>query len=132
MAPVVGTVTYRGQPVAGAKISFMTVGAPRSATGTSDATGRFALSTFSEGDGALVGSHIVTVFKPKVDVAIAGPDPNLDREAYLAAMDAAAQKAMQSQAIESALPAKYSDSTKSGLRVVVGAGANDVPILLTD
>jgi hypothetical protein len=132
MAPVVGIVTFEGLPVAGAKVSFMATGAPRAATGETDAEGRFELTTFEQGDGAILGSHAVTVYKPKQDVQIAGPDPNLDRDAYLAAMDAAAKQAMESQDAGSALPAKYSSAETSDLRVDVVDGDNNVPILLAD
>ena len=62
LAPVSGVVTWRGDPVAGAEVMFMPTGG-RPATGTTDADGRYRLSTFAKDDGALVGRHKVTITK---------------------------------------------------------------------
>ncbi len=131
-APVSGTVIYRDQPVAGAMVSFIADGAPRAATGETDEQGRFTLTTFDPGDGAVLGPHVVTVYKSKASMTIAGPDPKLDRDAYLAAMDQAAQQAMAAEAAGSALPAKYSDPKTSDLRAEVGADENVVNLRLVD
>ncbi len=63
--PVTGTVTLNGRPVGGAAIVF-TPEEGEQATGTTDASGRFELSTFQLGDGALPGKHRVTVAKTTV------------------------------------------------------------------
>jgi len=68
MAPVRGRVTWDGKPVKEAAIVFSPT--PRSdkdrepgkpATGFSDENGVYVLSTFTPLDGALVGSHNVTI-----------------------------------------------------------------------
>lgn len=64
--PVSGTVTLDGQPVAGAAVVF-TPEEGQKATGTTDASGRFELSSFQLGDGAVPGRHRVTVAKTTVD-----------------------------------------------------------------
>jgi len=64
--PVSGTVRLAGQPVAGAAVVF-TPDEGQQATGTTDKSGRFELSTFQLGDGALPGTHRVTVAKTTVD-----------------------------------------------------------------
>ncbi len=61
-APVIGTVTYRGQPVEGATVVFAGA-AGRPSMGITDATGEFTLTTFKPRDGALPGEHAVTVTK---------------------------------------------------------------------
>ena len=63
--PVSGTVTLDGQTIAGAAVVF-TPEEGRQATGTTDSSGRFELSTFRLGDGALPGPHRVTVSKTTV------------------------------------------------------------------
>lgn len=79
VAPVKGVVTLNGKPVADMVITFTPVpgktasvgdaNAPgKSATGNTDAEGKFTLSTYERNDGALVGEHKVTVFGT-------GPDP---------------------------------------------------------
>ena len=64
--PVAGTVTLDGKPVAGAAVVF-TPEEGQQATGTTDDSGRFELSTFQLGDGALPGTHRVTVAKTTTD-----------------------------------------------------------------
>jgi hypothetical protein len=131
-APVDGTVTYRGQPVAGATVSFLAEGAPRAAIGRTDERGRYRLTTFDHEDGAVLGPHVVTVYKSQGSENIAGPDPTLDRDAYLAAMDRAAQQAIAAEQAGSALPAKYADPKTSDLRAEVHEGENDIPLELVD
>lgn len=55
-----GTVSYRGQPLAEVVVTF-TPEQGRPAVGTTDAAGRFILSTYRRGDGAVPGRHQVTV-----------------------------------------------------------------------
>lgn len=62
-APVAGVVRFDGEVVAGATVSFQADPGGRSASGISDAQGRYQLSTFSRGDGAVPGSYKVIVFK---------------------------------------------------------------------
>lgn len=64
--PVAGTVTLDGRPVSGAAVVF-TPEAGEAATATTDASGRFSLSTFRLGDGALPGDYRVTVSKTTVE-----------------------------------------------------------------
>ncbi|PQO43583.1 hypothetical protein C5Y93_23325 [Blastopirellula marina] len=64
IVPVSGTVMIDGQPLAAGVDGFITL-APasgRPAIGKIDGqTGKFTLTTYEEGDGALVGPHEVTV-----------------------------------------------------------------------
>jgi len=66
--PVNGSVALDGKPVEGAAVVF-TPEEGKMATGTTDASGRFQLSTFQLDDGALPGTHRVTVAKTRVDPA---------------------------------------------------------------
>ena len=59
--PVAGIATLDGQPVADAGILFLPVAGGRPASATTDAAGRFELSTLDPGDGAIPGEHRVTV-----------------------------------------------------------------------
>ena len=61
LAPVSGTVLLDGKPVEGASVTFMPAAGGRPATGTTNASGEFQLTTFKEQDGALVGDHSVTI-----------------------------------------------------------------------
>jgi hypothetical protein len=70
LAPVRGKVTLGNQPVVGGKIMFAPVAkadsleAGKAAYGRTESDGSFALTTFGDGDGAIVGEHWVTVFVP--------------------------------------------------------------------
>jgi hypothetical protein len=71
LAPVQGTVTYRGKPLANALVVFM----PQTpgvlpASGTTDSNGRYELMTTVPGDGAHLGKHRVTI-------TARGPDKQL-------------------------------------------------------
>ncbi len=62
--PVTGTVEMQGRPVEGARVVFV----PASqellpASGVTDAEGRFSLTTFEAGDGAVPGTYGVKVAK---------------------------------------------------------------------
>jgi hypothetical protein len=62
--PVSGVVTYRGQPVADAILNFSPSDESLpAAAGKTDSSGRYSLTTFQAGDGALPGDYKVRVFK---------------------------------------------------------------------
>ncbi|QDU39539.1 hypothetical protein Mal4_38840 [Maioricimonas rarisocia] len=69
VVPVSGVVTCEGKPVANAIVQFSPAekegraeGRPgRAAFGKTDEQGRFTLSTYGEDDGAIVGTHTVSV-----------------------------------------------------------------------
>ena len=57
--PVQGTVKVAGQPVPGIVVSFLPAQG-RPASGTTDSSGNFKLSTLSKEDGAVAGKHRVS------------------------------------------------------------------------
>lgn len=69
--PVAGVVTHAGRPVPDITVTF-TPQSGRSATGQTDATGRFTLATFTAGDGAVPGTHRVTFALAAADVPMPG------------------------------------------------------------
>lgn len=60
MGTVAGRLTKGGKPVANAALTFVTPGHP-TAVGTTDADGRFTLSTRRLNDGAYGGPHVVVI-----------------------------------------------------------------------
>jgi len=61
-AEVNGTVTVDGKPMERLSVTFHFQGkAARVGSGTTDAEGKFTISTFGKNDGALLGVHHVTV-----------------------------------------------------------------------
>ena len=62
LAPVSGTVRYKGKPLANAYITFVPdEDAVRSASATTDQNGHYRLTTFDANDGARIGKHRVSV-----------------------------------------------------------------------
>ncbi len=105
VVPVSGRVTWEGEPVAGAQVTFITPGAPRHGFGVTDAEGRFRLSTFGSEDGALIGTHTVTISQPEETPGGEGMSPDDPDAGYAEAMR---QAAVQPQ-VQSRLPDQYAD-----------------------
>ena len=61
--PVTGIVKYKGAPLEGATVTFVMEADPVPAFGKTDAEGKFKLTTYDEGDGAIVGVHTVAISK---------------------------------------------------------------------
>ncbi len=73
LAQVVGTVTIDGQPLTAGSIMFSpnardsNVNSGKPAFGRIQSDGSYSLTTYSDGDGAIAGSHWVTIFSPAKD-----------------------------------------------------------------
>jgi hypothetical protein len=105
--PVRGQVYLDGAPVPGAYVAFQSVTSSSvRADGLVEGDGAFRLSTYTAYDGVPAGEYRVSVAwrKPFRDGA-GKPGPNL-------------------------LPARYADAEKSGLRVQITEGVNDVVLEL--
>jgi len=110
--PVAGVVTFRGEPAAGATVSFQPTSPGRSAAGITDASGRYQLTTTARNDGAVPGDYKVVIVKfPQTNTGT-GPD-----EEY--------RPAAPSQP-RNELPEKYAAAETSGLAVTVSAGSPNV------
>jgi len=105
---VTGTVTIKGQPAENVQVTFLPAEG-RAATGVTDAQGRFELSTFKPGDGAMPGQQTVTLgeYYPP------GKPPPMPRG---------------NEPLPSRFPPTYSDTVNSPLKVnVERGGKNDFP-----
>jgi hypothetical protein len=128
--PVSGSVKYKGQPVSGALVSFASVGAPRTATGLTNAQGEFKLTTVNTDDGAVAGEHTITITK---STAVPTDLPKSPEEYAKAMQGTKAAKPPGADSTSGALPSKYSDPGLSGLKRTVVAGESNVfNIELTD
>ncbi len=144
---VSGTVTYKGQPVEGAIVTFNPTDSKngKTAIGKTDATGKYRLMTFQQDDGAVEGSYKVTVSKidasklnTKEDVGASEEDPG----AAYAAAEAAGEDVMgsgeggqkgASSKTKDLLPTRYKDPEASGLIANVSAdGPNTFDFVLED
>jgi len=138
IAPVRGKVNYQGKTVAGASVVFLCPGAPRLAVGTTDEQGNYRLTTYEPDDGAVIGTHAVTVKKYKTEpeasaVAVA---QNMDQQelskAIADSMRQSARQVANTEKSGSLLPAKYSQLKTTDLRKEVVAGENVIDIDLAD
>ncbi len=105
VAQTIGTVTFKGEPLANAIVNFYPQGEGAPGSGTTEENGRFAISTFSSKDGATLGFHAVTVM-----VAPEGPMVPGFEEEYLK---------------NSPLPKQYADAGKTPLLVEVKESGNN-------
>lgn len=129
LVPVSGVVTYQGQPVVGAQVTFMAPNAARAAYGKTDAEGKFRLSTFGMDDGAVAGNHTVTVAKPTESAGGEAMSPDNPDSGYAAAMAQAANR----PTIKSELPDKYATPETSDLTATVtSSGPNEFTFALED
>ncbi len=121
--PATGVVFYQNKPVAGATVMFESTNAGAKAggglvaIGHTDSAGVFRMKTYKEYEGAVEGSHRVSVTKMEYTPAPrpAGVDPNVDIPPIAT----------------SVLPEKYKDFAKSGLTASVTAkGPNQIRLEL--
>jgi hypothetical protein len=119
--PVAGKVTYKGQPVPGATISFIPDGDGRPATAITAADGVYQLITL-DAPGAMPGHYSVLVRKS--DIAADSTKPVTMEEALkLNNRPPPAPKEL--------LPAKYADAAKTPLKFEVKKGQTntfDLPL----
>jgi hypothetical protein len=123
-AKVSGTVTYQGKPVEGAVVAFHCDKASVPATGTTDASGRFTLTSVVAGDGAMPGQHKITVTKNKV----AGAVPS-----GAMSMEQALQSGGGAMAEQNSLPRIYANAGSTPLTETVSKeNVNDFTVVLTN
>jgi hypothetical protein len=119
-AAVSGTVTYKGQPVPNANVSFVPeASSGRAATGLTDANGRFKLGTFSTSDGAILGNY-------RIGIIARGPDRPPKPGETGSGMPGELMPG------EPTIPTKYFAPDTSGLTHEVKRGSNHVQLDLKD
>ncbi len=102
VVPVSGTLTYRGKPLEGYRVTFMPTDERRPAVGVTDAEGKFKLGTNDAGDGAVVGTHKVAFVWAPPTVGEPGQETINDNPANLPKP-------------KIKIPDKYGDPEKSGV-----------------
>lgn len=104
-ARVSGTVTYQGKPIEGVNVAFVP-SSGRPASGVTDTSGRFTLSTFGNGDGAVLGSHKVAFAEMPDDTQPMPGEPGWDKW----------------KSRKARFAKKYADPEQSGFTAEVQAG----------
>jgi hypothetical protein len=122
LGTVSGRVTFDGQPVTIGTVRFWPQSG-RPATGELDAEGYYQLKTFVEGDGALVGTHAVTI--EALEVVGAAPQvDSLEQEMQVFSDPATAR--VKAQRIQWLVPERYSSPQTSRLTATVESGENSL------
>ncbi|MEJ7592325.1 MAG: hypothetical protein WKF77_12310 [Planctomycetaceae bacterium] len=103
-------------------MTFSTAASPRTAVGVCNAAGEFKLTTFDTDDGAIPGSHVVTIAK------LATPnEAPMSPEDYLGKMQGSGGNTQPpAKDIANSLPLKYASATESGLKRDVVSGESNV------
>jgi len=96
--PISGLVTFNGEPVNGATVTFYPENG-RPASGRTDSEGVYQLTTFEPNDGALPGTHRVAIIKTTSSTPSNSPD--------------------ELATIERIIPEKYASEASSGLAATV-------------
>jgi hypothetical protein len=112
--PAGGKVTYKNVPVEGATVSFLGDGKLAPAVAITDASGEFVLTTNQSGDGAVPGTHRVTVTK-----IIGQP---VKTTGSMSMDDAAKAASAPPPKQVSPIPEKYNSVDSSGLQFTVKEG----------
>lgn len=135
--PVTGVVTYNGTPVEGAVVTFAPTGGGQGAVGTTDASGKYSLTTRKKDDGALPGEYLVTIVKyDRPPTQSGGQASAQGGDEY--PPDYAEQEYQQARQVipsqpKNLLPAKYANPQTSGLKATVTtSGPNNFDFALTD
>ncbi len=122
-APVKVTVKYKGNPVEGAIVTFITVEEPQPSVGRTDASGSCSLTTFKTNDGAIIGANVVTISKQDIDKTNIKP---------LKPEDADLIGVAPIPTLKNLLPGKYALPGSSGLKEEIKRGSNNFTYELKD
>lgn len=124
---VSGVVTLAGTPVEGAIVTFVPADAEgESAVGKTDASGKYTLTTWEEGDGAMAGEYNVKIVKFEAPAATDESGIEADDEGAYIPNDASSGDQ------SNLLPEKYSNPGQSGLTATVAAGTNTCDFALEE
>lgn len=125
---VSGTITMAGGPVINATVTFSPKQGQPPALGKTDSSGKYTLTTYDAGDGAVEGEYVVLVSKSGASSASA---PSAD-EVHKAMASGSAPPAShsgpagKSSASEDLIPEKYRLANSSPLNETVEAGKENV------
>ncbi|MCA9195129.1 MAG: hypothetical protein KDB03_25330 [Planctomycetales bacterium] len=117
------TVNYKGAPVEGATVQFVTVDDPKPSTGITDKSGQCSLSTYEANDGAIIGSNLIMISKTAVDERNVRP---------VRPEDADMVGVIPPPILKNLIPAKYALPATSGLQEEVKKGQNTFTFDLQD
>lgn len=114
-SPVTGTVLLHGEPAAGVNVQFIPLDEVkgRSASGQTDAQGKYVLQTFEAKDGAVPGDYKVVVTRPISDA-----------EAF---KDKKVEGGGTTGSEGKKIPEKFTNPKTTDLQATVEAAPNEIP-----
>ena len=122
LGKVFGRVRVGGKPVTSGTIMFHPDNGP-TAIGAIRLDGAYTLTTFKAGDGALVGSHHVTIHATTVGEGTLVDPKSFDEEIQLSRKGA---KILVAGKVTWIVPEKYSRTETSDLTATVGSSPNEI------
>ncbi len=117
-APVTGKITFQGAPVTKGRIAFYPPKG-RPAMGAIQSDGTYSLTTFDQGDGALLGKHRVTI---TVNETVGGQPPPASFEEEIKQAGKTASSGVAK--VVWLVPQEYSNRKTSKLEAEVVSGDN--------
>lgn len=121
---VKGKVLFKGEPLAGATITFYGPGSGIASTGVSNDAGEFELTTYETGDGAPVGENTVTVSKYE-----GGEVASIDPTKMAAGGPDVSMTPGSTKPPKSVIPEHYSNVASTPLKVTIEADKENTPTL---
>jgi hypothetical protein len=113
-----GVVHFNGQPLADAHVTFTNTTDKVSAYARTDANGKFTLTTFEQGDGAVPGLQQISVSKVEM---IGHADPTVDRTTTTEKVADPQRRWL--------IPEHYGSPTTSGLTAEIAESGNKEIVL---
>lgn len=138
VVPASGVLLLDGKPLPDADLTFVDAKTKQASFGRSDSEGRFRLTTFRPNDGAVVGTHVVTV--SKLATSVEPPAAELESEAYVPPTSTPAKPPKRlPRGVKPAqtgpaplVPVQYTRAESSNLQVVIGPdGDKEIRLQLT-
>jgi hypothetical protein len=111
-----GVVTFQGAPVAGASVTFYPDAGGQAAAGTTDAQGKYELTTLNANDGAKPGTYKVMISKMETS----GLGATMSQEEQTKYVEE--HGSPPPMATKNALPAQYAEVTTTPLTATVKDG----------
>lgn len=120
-----------GGPVANAVVVFSPKEKQPVATGRTDDTGHYVVTTYDDGDGAAAGRYAVLVIKQSGGgsgggASIGGHNPDNPNAPFASPSHAVGRRGKTVSRSTSTLPEKYSNADQSDLKATVKEGENEL------
>uniref|UniRef100_A0A7C4QP63 Carboxypeptidase regulatory-like domain-containing protein n=1 Tax=Schlesneria paludicola TaxID=360056 RepID=A0A7C4QP63_9PLAN len=120
-----GVVTRKGAPVEGAVVQLLSTSGKPGASGVTDAQGKFVLSTYGNGDGAVEGEFVVLISKPDSTSALPASGAT-ESDDYVPPPEPTGDQVPQRP--KNLLPAKYANPLQSGLKTRIDSQGDNTKL----